>query len=64
MLHSIGRDKAAAVWYKALTEEWTSTTSYHSARIAILNAAAHLYGKKSAEYKAVNLAWAAVSVTP
>ena len=35
----IGHDKAAAIWYKALTEQWTSTTNYHDARVGMLNAA-------------------------
>ncbi len=60
----IGRDKAAAIWYKALTEEWVPSTNYHSARIGTLNAATALYGAGSPEYNAVNAAWAAVSVTP
>jgi len=60
----IGHDKAAAIWYKALTEEWVSTTNYHTARVGLLNAAKHLYGKDSAEYKATNKAAAAVDITP
>ncbi|WP_229847660.1 M4 family metallopeptidase, partial [Kitasatospora griseola] len=43
----IGRDKAAAVWYRALTTYMTSTTNYASARTATLNAAADLYGTNS-----------------
>jgi zinc metalloprotease ZmpA len=60
----IGHDKAAAIWYKALTEQWTSTTNYHQARIGMLNAAKDLYGQNSVEYKTLNKAWAAVDVTP
>jgi Zn-dependent metalloprotease len=60
----IGHDKAAAIWYKALTEQWTSTTNYHDARVGTLNAAKELYGKHSVEYKTLNKVWAAVSVTP
>jgi zinc metalloprotease ZmpA len=60
----IGRDAVAAIWYKALTEEWTSGTNYHAARIGMLNAAAALYGAGSVQYRRVNKAWAAVSVTP
>ena len=59
----IGHEKAAAVWYKALTEQWTSTTNYHDARDGMLKAAADLYGASSDEYKAVDAAWAAVDVT-
>jgi Zn-dependent metalloprotease len=60
----IGRDKAAAIWYKALTENWVSTTDYHDARVGMLQAAKDLYGQNSTEYKTVDKAWAAVDVTP
>jgi Zn-dependent metalloprotease len=59
----IGHNKAARIWYKALTEQWTSNTDYHDARVGMLNAAADLYGQNSTEYKTVNRAWAAVNVT-
>ncbi|GHF42979.1 hypothetical protein GCM10018790_21080 [Kitasatospora xanthocidica] len=58
----IGRDKAAQVWYKALTAHMTSTTDYAKARTATLDAATDLYGANSAEYNAVATAWAAVNV--
>ncbi|WP_128437349.1 M4 family metallopeptidase [Streptomyces cyaneus] len=59
----IGRAKAAAIWYKALTEYMTSTTKYAGARTATLNAASALYGGTgSTEYKAVAAAWSAVNV--
>jgi zinc metalloprotease ZmpA len=63
-IKGIGHDEAAAIWYKALTEQWVSSTNYHDARVGMLNAAKELYGKHSVEYKTVNKAWAAVSVTP
>ncbi|WP_217214151.1 M4 family metallopeptidase [Streptomyces sp. AC550_RSS872] len=60
----IGRDKAAAIWYKALTEYMTSTTNYKAARTATLNAASALYGGTgSTEYKAVAAAWSGVNVS-
>ncbi|MEU7044792.1 M4 family metallopeptidase [Streptomyces varsoviensis] len=58
----IGRDKAVKIWYKALTTYMTSTTDYKGARTATLKAAWALYGHKSAEFKAVAEAWAAVNV--
>ncbi len=58
----IGRDKAAQVWYKALTAYMTSTTNYAAARTATLNAATALYGAGSTEYNQVATAWAAVNV--
>ena len=58
----IGRDDAGAIWYRALTMEMTSSTSYAGARTATLQAAADLFGGGSAQYNAVNAAWDAVSV--
>ncbi|SOB80735.1 M4 family metallopeptidase [Streptomyces sp. 1331.2] len=61
-LAGIGRDKAAQIWYKALTTYFTSTTDYAGARAATLSAAADLYGSDSAEYNAVAATWTAVNV--
>ncbi|MFI5532633.1 M4 family metallopeptidase [Kitasatospora sp. NPDC051853] len=61
-LTGIGRDKAAAIWYRALTVYWTSTTNYAGARTGTLKAAADLYGTGSAEYNAVAAAWSGVNV--
>ncbi|MEU1012906.1 M4 family metallopeptidase [Streptomyces sp. NPDC005890] len=58
----IGRDKALQIWYRALTTKWTSTTNYAGARTGTLAAAGELYGTSSAEYKAVQDAWAGVAV--
>ena len=58
----IGNDKAARIWYKALTAYMTSSTTYAGARTATLSAATSLYGASSAEYAAVNKAWLAVNV--
>ncbi|GAA0668636.1 M4 family metallopeptidase [Kitasatospora atroaurantiaca] len=58
----IGRTKAAAIYYRALTVYWTSTTDYKGARTGTLQAAADLYGSGSAEYNAVAAAWSAVNV--
>ncbi|MFK4118672.1 M4 family metallopeptidase [Streptomyces longwoodensis] len=58
----IGKDKAAAVWYRALSAYMTSTTNYAGARTATLQAAADLYGTNSQERYLVSKAWAAVSV--
>ncbi|MFI9150612.1 M4 family metallopeptidase [Streptomyces sp. NPDC053367] len=58
----IGKDKAAAVWYRALSAYMTSTTNYAGARTATLQAAADLYGSNSQERYLVSKAWAAVSV--
>ncbi|MDI1462947.1 M4 family metallopeptidase [Catellatospora sp. KI3] len=58
----IGRDKAARIWYRALTTYMTSNTNYAAARTASLNAAKDLYGATSVEYWQVSVAWAACSV--
>ncbi|MFE6866547.1 M4 family metallopeptidase [Kitasatospora sp. NPDC057692] len=58
----IGRDKAAAIWYRALTVYFTSTTNYKAARTGTLSAAADLYGAGGAEYAAVAAAWSGVNV--
>jgi zinc metalloprotease ZmpA len=58
----IGRDAAAAIWYRALTVYMTSSTDYSGARTATLNAARDLYGAGSAQYNAVATAWSAVNV--
>ncbi|MGW2872498.1 M4 family metallopeptidase, partial [Kitasatospora sp. NPDC001225] len=61
-LAGIGRDKAAQIWYRALTTYFTSTTDYAGARAGTLSAAADLYGSGSAEYNAVAATWTAVNV--
>ncbi|MFI9829019.1 M4 family metallopeptidase [Streptomyces sp. NPDC051913] len=59
----IGRTKATAIYYRALTRYMVSTTDFHDARVATLKAAKDLYGAGSTEYKAVDRSWAAVNVT-
>ncbi|WP_333772230.1 M4 family metallopeptidase [Streptomyces sp. IBSBF 3136] len=59
----IGRTKATAIFYRALTRYMVSTTDFHGARVATLKAAKDLYGATSTEYKTVDKAWAAVNVT-
>jgi Zn-dependent metalloprotease len=61
-LEGIGIDKAAQIWFKALTEQMTSTTDYADARRATVTAATDLFGAGSPEVTAVEAAWTAVSV--
>ena len=61
-VNGISRDKALAIWYRALTTYFTSTTNYAAARNGTLSAAADLYGSGSTEYNAVATAWAAINV--
>ncbi|GGT30343.1 peptidase M4 [Streptomyces kurssanovii] len=58
----IGRDKAALIWYKALTTKFSSRTDYAGARTGTLAVATELYGATSAEVKAVTDAWAGINV--
>jgi Zn-dependent metalloprotease len=58
----IGTDKAAKVWYKAITTYMTSSTNFAGARTATINAANSLYGAGSAESNAVADAWTACGV--
>jgi Zn-dependent metalloprotease len=58
----IGRAKAAAIWYRALTTYMTSRTIYTGARAATISAATDLYGATSVETNTVKAAWSAVSV--
>jgi Zn-dependent metalloprotease len=63
-LSGIGRDQAAAIWYRALTVYMTSTTSYPQAANDMVKAAADLYGATSAQCTATVNAWKGVSVAP
>jgi hypothetical protein len=58
----IGRAKAEQIWFKALTTKFTSTTNYAGARTGTLAVAGELYGTTSAEYTAVQNAWAGINV--
>ncbi|MFL5358745.1 M4 family metallopeptidase, partial [Archangium sp.] len=58
----VGNDHAARIAYKALSTYMTSSTNYSAARTAYLNAAGALYGTTSADYAAVQNAFAAINV--
>ncbi|MEU7024821.1 M4 family metallopeptidase, partial [Streptomyces sp. NPDC046203] len=58
----IGRDKAAKIWFRALTTKFTSSTNYAAARTGTIAAASELYGAGSAEATAVENAWRGVNV--
>ncbi|MFD5751163.1 M4 family metallopeptidase [Streptomyces sp. NPDC127033] len=60
----IGREKAEQIWFKALSTKFTSTTNYAAARTGTLAVAGELYGTTSAEYTAVQNAWAGIAVGP
>ncbi|MGO4261909.1 M4 family metallopeptidase [Lysobacter sp. TAB13] len=58
----IGRDKVGAIFYRALTRYFVSSTTYPQARTWTLQAASDLYGNTSNEYKILARAWSAASV--
>ncbi len=58
----IGNDKAARIWYTAMTEWMTPVDKYAEARVAGVNAAIELYGDGSPEALAVKSAFAAINV--
>lgn len=59
---NVGNDKAAQIYYRALTTYLTSSATFHDARVALVQAATDLYGASSAEVNAVNTAWSTVGV--
>ncbi|HYJ66341.1 MAG TPA: M4 family metallopeptidase [Nocardioidaceae bacterium] len=59
----IGRDKAAQIWFTALSQYMTSTETYSDARAHTIQAATDLYGAGSPEVQTVEAAWTAVSVS-
>jgi Zn-dependent metalloprotease len=61
-MSGIGNDRAARIWYKALTEYMTPLTTFAEAREAAIKAAADLYGAGSADVIAVRRAFAAVNI--
>ncbi len=63
-LTGIGRDQAAAIWYRAMTTYWTSTTTYPQAANGQVRAAKDLYGASSSQCTATVAAWKGVAVTP
>jgi Zn-dependent metalloprotease len=63
-LTGIGRSAAAAIWYRALTTYWTSTTSYPSAANGMVKAARDLYGASSTQCAATVAAWKGVNAAP
>lgn len=59
---SIGRDATERIWYRALANYFTSSTTFSAARAGTIQAASDLYGSGSSQVTAVTNAWAAVGV--
>ncbi len=58
----IGNDKAARIWFKAISEYMTSQATYEEAAGDVVSAAADLYGESSPEVAAVKKAFTAINV--
>jgi len=63
----IGRDKAAKIWYRAVRDFMTSSTTYAGARVAVINAVTALVAEDGVTFQpsdidAVKAAYAAINV--
>jgi vibriolysin len=58
----IGEERAAHIWFRALTTRMTSNTSFVVAAAAMMGVAIDEYGDTSPEFQAVSDAWMAVGV--
>jgi len=61
-MKGIGNDRAAHIWYTAMTEWLTPLSRYADARNAAINAATEDYGPGTPEVEAVKKAFAAINV--
>lgn len=59
---SIGCDKTARIYYRALTTYFTSSTDFTGARSGLIQAATDLYGASSAEVTAVQNGFSSVGI--
>ena len=57
-----GRDAATKVWYRTLSNELTSTSTYADARNGAIASAKELYGAGSPQCVAVKSAFDAIAV--
>jgi bacillolysin len=61
-VQGVGTDKMGAIFYRANTVYFTSSTNFSQARAGLVQAATDLYGASSAEVASVNKAFDAVGV--
>lgn len=59
---SIGNEKTAKIYYRALTEYIYPTTDFSGARNALLQASTDLYGSNSTEVNAIDSAFSSVGI--
>ena len=62
MMEAIGRQATGKIWYRALNNYLVKQSNFTDARIAMLQAAADLYGEDSTEQQAVATAYDAVGI--
>ncbi len=60
--NSIGCEKTARIYYRALTVYFNTTTNFAQARLGLIQAAQDLYGANSAEVNAVMSSFTAVGI--
>jgi len=60
---ALGVDKLAKIWYRTQTTYLTPTSKFQDAANFSAQAAADLFGKDSADVKAVKDGWAGVGIT-
>jgi Zn-dependent metalloprotease len=61
-MQGIGNDKALRIWWRTLSTRLTPTSGYRQARRGAMRCARELYGKDSAEERAVAMAFQAINV--
>ena len=61
---SIGMEKTAQIYYRALVQYMTAMTDFEQAKNYLIQAAKDLYGQDAAEMAAINNAFAAVGIGP
>ncbi|MFL0270024.1 M4 family metallopeptidase [Candidatus Clostridium radicumherbarum] len=59
---SIGCDKTARIYYRALTNYFISTTDFSGSKSGLVQAATDLYGASGAEVSAINSAYTTVGI--
>ena len=63
MPQAIGKDDAAAVYYKALHDYLTKSSQFIDLRLAVIRAATDIYGAGSDEVTQAGIAFDAVGIT-
>ena len=62
MLTGIGMDKVLQIWYRAVTQYYSTTETFNGAYVKLIQAAADLYGADSLEVRQVRRALQSVEL--